>query len=383
MLNRCKRILSFAFLLGFAVRPALASDEPPSIANDSGSAWPAPAFASTWLGADSSAAPDATRAPEATPGDCCIEPGCCPSCCCCCQPGFDGGATLHYLRPVIKNNTAFLISTFGNGAPVVLFNQNFDFDFRASPSAWLGWQGPCGFGVRATWFHLDDPANGINEIAGANQSIVSPSGFIFSPPTCQLTASDGLQIDSWDLDFTKCCCVGKTCLTVGAGLRWMHIDQNYFATNAFPNRARTGYTIYQAENDDNNFHGIGPTFLLEARRPLGCSHFSLYFDGRAGCVIGDRSTSSVQSFTLVGTTFNNNTGATRTIGLTELELGLEWARQCGRFKPFFRAGAEARGYYGTGTAETGAFTAPAPEAPLGLSGDIGLFGAALSVGVRF
>ncbi len=389
MSKRLRRIFGLAVILSWAAGAAWAAEDVPAAATAGGSAPAAPA--PTPVGPATSIA-GTLPAPCLPPcgddkGSCCLD-----SCCTESLWGFEVGGSLHVLRPAINNNAGLIVSTIPPSEVNTI--RNFDYDYQLAPSIWAGWKSECGLGLRVTWFRFQESAKTLTENVPDGAIVTSPSQFIFGPPNCLVIATNNLCIQSWDFDLTQCFSVCKLNVTVGAGIRWLRIDQGYGVTNAEPEVG-----IYQREVDANNFRGVGPTLLLECHRPIGNGCFSLYGNSRVGLLFGDRQESSAQSFPLEPLNFNTHSDSDQLIGFAELELGVEWAKQCGRYRPFIRAGVEGRGYFGTGNAQSGVLTSPGFEfAPgiqplqragtgtlpsLGHNSDIGLYGMTFSAGVRF
>jgi hypothetical protein len=399
MMKRWKRVLGTAVVFGWASGAALAQQPAP-----------VPALLESGSGASAGSGSSAATLPPATAvystGSSIFEADNGHEKC---GWGLDAGGGLHVLRPVITNNAGQISTTFTLNSSSNSVD-NFKYDFVLSPSAWIGYTTQSGLGFRASWFQFYESAHTLTGIETPTSGpISSPSGFVGdtssgpgTPPlgseTALYTATNNLFMDIWDFDVTQSFKVCHLNVTAGAGVRYMHMSQGFGAT-----RIHTGLLPddidNESENDSNNFNGWGPTILLEANRPFGCSGFSIYSNARAGVLFGARHENCTQKYlnTLLlgpnippqGTiTFSTSSDSDQVIGFAEIEAGAQWAKQYGRFQPFVRVGFEGRGYFGTGNAQSGAVPGILggihPGVPsLGNNSDIGLFGMTFQAGVSF
>jgi hypothetical protein len=328
---------------------------------------------------DSSPAP-VIQSPDSCSGPSCIDGGDCH----CADPGLQAGATWHILRPVINNNFAF-VTISAPGTSVDQSTHNFRYKYDSGVSLWLGYTLDSGLGFRTTWFHLDADAKSIaftNPFAGVITQFVIAGSFVGSgaAPLAAGQADvfnlgNSIRINSWDFDVTQEAQLGRIDLNLGAGLRYVRITQE-----ANISRVRTGLPAgavdTDSENDSSSFNGWGPTFFVEARRSIGCYGFGLYANVRGGILFGTRTIESLDTNTVGGgrgvitSTSRFSTDEERTIGLAEIELGVEWHRKCGRFNPFARGGFEGREYTNVGNV-------------FGGGNNVGAYGLALSAGVGF
>jgi hypothetical protein len=307
--------------------------------------------------------------------------------------GFGVGVGLHILRPVISNNAGLIVSTT-NGTTTNNNIQNLSYGFAAAPSVWLSYTFANDLTARVTWFHFNESSQTLNASAvpGSGVGVTTPSGFLNEFPStggaAHYSATDHVSMDIVDIDLARTFRLGMFELTPGLGIRAMHLDQTYNANrfHSFPAGSSAAF-----ENDGNSFGGAGPTLFLDVERRLGCSNLSLYADTRVGLLFGDRNENSNRQHTYVNTagapfttTSNRSDDSDLLIGFAEVELGVQWARQCACCRPFIRVGFEGRGYFGTGNAQSGAGSTAGPGVPsLGHTGDIGLIGFAIQAGLVF
>jgi hypothetical protein len=322
---------------------------------------------------------------------------------CCCGSGFQAGAELHVLRPVITNNAGLIFSTsVEEAADPTTRIANFSFDYAEAPSVWVGYVNDCGLGGRITWFHFYERSKALTAVQDPDSDTIinTPSNFfrndVIGSGEADFSASNTLSIDAWDFDVTQCFKVCKLELTVGAGLRYFHLNQNYVASRVHNNVADEEIVTSYTEEDANSFNGWGPTLLCNAYRPIGCSGFGLYADSRIGLLFGDRHESCFQQH--IGFEEDNNLNETTSdsdqlIGFLEIEFGVQWTGQYGCTHPFVRLGIEGRGYFGTGNAQSGAVFSTnnldieansllgVPS--LGKTSDLGLYGFTFAAGIAY
>lgn len=313
------------------------------------------------------------------------------------ERGFFFGVGLHVLRPVVSNNRS-LITTVTNGKGGVTDSEtSFDYDFSGSPSIWVGYSLPNGLGGAISWFRYDQRSRPIQAIqhpadpvTGAATTFSSASGFladgtIGAPLGAQANILDlntSLLLDIWDFDLTQRLTLGQVDVIAGAGIRYLHMAQR-FRGSINQTGPAAGEVNSAFESATNSFSGVGPTLMLDVQRPIGFFGLALYANARAGLLFGSRHEGD---FTATVTNPGGG-GATvitpgapftyrsdQTVGFGEVELGVEWAGQFGRFLPFARLGFEARDYLNTGNSQSIYLTH---------STDVGLYGIAIHAGLGF
>jgi hypothetical protein len=336
----------------------------------------------------------------------------------CSQSYFQSGAALHVLRPVIGNNFGMLFETFTSDQPGPFDGflpasshfENFNYPYTISPSVWVGYTTDSGLGVRLNWFHFDQDANTLTAVehalvpvggSGAGTVVSSPSAFVSTLASGSVLqqgqsavyiATNRLFLDVWDFDVTQTFKVCQLDITAGGGLRYLHMNQTYDVSRTHQGLPR-GEFDNEFESDSNSFNGFGPTALLEVQRPIGCGGLGLYGDARVGLLFGvrretciqQRDDNVLQELESASTGSGISSTSDQLVGFAEIELGLEWARPCGRLNPFLRVGFEGRGYFGTGNAQSGAVLFSAiPEVPsLGHTADVGLYGLTAQAGLTY
>jgi hypothetical protein len=360
-------------------------------------------------GSGSGSGSQAQTTPPAAQGDaCCASGGCCGGSCCI-EPGCEdeckhGGIILdgewHILRPYVNDNRAFLSTTAAGGAAAAVQN-NFNYRYESDPSITFGYRGEGGLGFTATWFHVNNSASTINTAATAGGPVILipapavivgiPIGFIAPGAIAGLaepiSLNDSLKMDVWDFDVTQTAELGRFDLTLGGGIRYLHMAQSFDAAVTIP--AIPGLTAGGTVNDNlsNTFNAGGPTLILNGVRRFGDSGFGLYANSRAGVLFGNKrengsltaSSPLIAAITFGTPSTTSNTNLT-TVGFAELELGVQWGRSMGNVNPFVRIGVEGREYWGIGNATAGV---PSLLSNGQNSSPVGLFGFAFTAGIGF
>jgi hypothetical protein len=368
-----KKALSYAFVLGWA-GAALSADAPAS-------------------GQGSGSLPPTTPPAQGAPAGACCDTGCgngwlgCFSRDNCgddCVPGsgVSFGATWHILRPVINDNAALTVTSFGVTTTATV-SKNFQYGFKSDPSLWAGYRSCDGLGFSVTWFHMDNSSQTETATQTSTNNVAPPAGlpfpvvFIVLPPGANvpITATNDIKMDIWDFDVTQRVEVCHFDLTFGAGIRYMWIAQDYNFATSIPAFSYVHPAITIASGARNSFNGGGPTLILDGVRRFGCSGFGLYANSRAGVLFGPKHEAAATIVSGGGppAIATANSDNESTIGLGEIELGVQWGRSMGSVSPFVRLGFEGREYWGIGNASnvfSGNNSTP-----------VGAYGVALSAGV--
>src|SRR5207248_3339482 len=228
---------------------------------------------------------------------------------------------------------------------------------------------------------LSPSANvGVAAFLGTGAGSVSTNNIgLGAAQTQEFTFNNDLKIDSWDFDVTQAFRVCHLDVNAGAGIRYFHMAQDTSATRTATGLAR-GFVGAAAEVDSTSYNSFGPTLLVEMRRHVGDRGIGVYANVRGGLLFGSRH-DRVYALSQFGAAaapavFSGTIGSDQdaTIGLSELEIGLEWKGHMGRVNPFARVGFEAREYFGIGNAEN-IFG--------GGNGNVGAYGLALTSGIGF
>ena len=135
----------------------------------------------------------------------------------------------------------------------------------------------------------------------------------------------------------------------------------------------------------HNFNGVGPLAGLEAHRLLGSSRFALYGSARGAILFGHRSQRASLSSQLVGEYIiagspnipfsgafleTQKSAGSQVLPVAELEFGVEWARNWGRFQLFSQTALVSQAWFDAGNASS-------------TDGNLGFFGLSVVAGVGF
>jgi len=302
------------------------------------------------------------------------------------------GAGIYVLKPYPAKDTAFVsksLTTGGTSGAGSFSSETTDFDhkFEVSPLVWLGYISDSGMGARIRWWHfdtkstLDDSGPGLtNNSDGsvtrdwtASAEPFGHSGIASDPFSTKdndsLTFEREIRLNVIDLEgiheFKWGCMTGL----VTSGIRFAQLRQTYDASrqgktdpNGFDS---TGLPVIDEDSisASHRFNGVGPTFSLEIRRPLGDSGLALYSNMRTSILFGknkfqtdkDHQFQCCPDETLEQFTVSHTEEHDQVIPVLELELGAEWSKCMGSFTPFVRVAGVAQSWIdaGSATSDTG------------------------------
>jgi len=315
--------------------------------------------------------------------------------------GFYGGASLYFLKPFLPNNTAYQrVSGVGGGMPSAQ-TSDFGWGYQTTPEFWLGWSSPSGLGVRAGYFFFQrvssttttglsagDAATGY--INPAPNLTAFPSANFGAPGIVSANAGLGqdllafqsdLGVRQFDAEATYAWQGRQLFLLASAGLRFLHVDQNYVGALA-NSTGSGGVGIQECQwlSYGHNFDGAGPTMALQGHYRIGDSGFALYGNLRGAMLVGSARSYGYVNINVMdpvgvaggnqGITSSMASHGDQLMPVVEMELGMEYTFLCSGFAPFVRAGLVNKTYFDAGNAS-------------GERGNLSLFGAQLSLGVSF
>jgi hypothetical protein len=303
-------------------------------------------------------------------GDCCQD---CQQTDCCCHTGcLAAGFAFVFVKPHFENDLAF-ITTDDTGLTVDTRDTSFDYDTELTPRVWLEFCKSNQLGFRVTYWQFDHAAPQreaeVNETQF--QTISTPEIFgdieiAATQPGDVIGVVSSLDVDVLDWEGTKWTDFCSWQFGTTAGVRYVNIRQAYSA-GVFDGED----TLLDAIESSHRFDGVGPTFSLEARRPMGClTWFSmargslLYGDGRSGFTALEDITPAEVGRTTVARFERNDV-----LTIAEVQVGLEWCRQyCNGRRFFCRTAMEGQIWQGAGNA-------------LSADGDLGFFGFHVALGM--
>jgi hypothetical protein len=204
-----------------------------------------------------------------------------------------------------------------------------------------------------------------------------PAGGATGLPAAVATTSN-MRLSVWDFEATGLYHAGNLRVEGSAGVRYVHLDQNFGAFASQANEAGAGSQETSLLLAGHNFNGAGPTMALDLRQGLGESGFGLYANVRGAVLFGAKHANGVLDFTFTpaaGTATNDvtvyNSDSLGVIGVGECELGAEFARNLGSgASVFVRAGIDGQLWLGAGNATS-------------QEGNLGFFGYTVTVGLNY
>lgn len=320
-------------------------------------------------------------------GGCGSGPACgdCGDCNLCCDPcgpcrtvTWMAGVEAVVVQPQFEDNTGLVVNNSDDDTFSTFESLALDYDFNASPRVWIGWETVTGLGGRVRYWTYDQSADTLQASPSADgfgtvfAPILAADNRTFVPstsiPTDRLIANSDLEVDVVDLEGTKNIHFDCWSLMATGGVRWARISQNYDAelrnsNNQVPQRSHFGHS----------FSGVGPTFSLEARRPV--TRFLTAYTSARGSVLfgqGDMASSTSEDLLLTNP-FITMRSASRNdvLPIADVQIGGEWTRRLyygGHL--YFRGAFEGQFWGGAGSATTE-------------SGDLGFLGFTAALGINF
>lgn len=264
---------------------------------------------------------------------------------------FIGGEYL-LLRPHFSDSTAFIRNDASqNGSNFAFHEQSIDFDYDYE-SQFRGYMGfrldQCQSEIRFTFWNMnfftDAPSQAPVPAVPAGQTIppityVNNIDTAASDPGDIMTADSALDLNVYDVDFSKRVTFNKVPCNTGCcgpcfvpcpgwdmeftlGVRVADIDREYRSTV---------YDVQGAQKStgqiDAKFVGAGPRLGIQGRRFFGSTGcWYAYGKGSGALLVGNWERNITRFTADTGTTLltTSNGGHTRTIPVTEIELGMAY-----------------------------------------------------------
>lgn len=248
------------------------------------------------------------------------------------------GVEFLFARPHFSEATAYILhqnQTLGPGNLLTASDTyvHHNFDYEPSARGYVAYRlDECCAELRGTYTRLQSDSSR-SASPDANATIV-PTYFEVQPaPGDTLTSTVDVGGDVFDIDFSRCIRAGGECLpcdcrtcpdwdlswSAGARLARWDLNGDVFTTDPTDGRL----------DIDQEFIGAGPKIGLEGKRYFGrYQQFSIYSSFDASLLVGwyeyrmDRSIPSVGVNPATRETFISK--VTRTIPVTEIELGVKW-----------------------------------------------------------
>jgi hypothetical protein len=261
---------------------------------------------------------------QATGGECLSDMCECPY-----DSGWYGGAALVFAKPFYKESFQATSLSLLTGQMDLM---GFNFDFDATPRAWLGYTRADGLGVRATFWQFDHSArpgvfvaDGTTLYTAQAMTVIFPASIVAAAPGDTLSIANGLNVQTLDLEGTQNLRLGSFLMKGSGGLRYMSLvqDSSAYVTNG----GITTQQLYWSRT----YRGIGPTVGFDLRRPLGSWGLEFVGAGRGALLYGEKNLSrQVSPPSPPNPPSVELRNADDVVGGGELEIGAQWVRQIAR-----------------------------------------------------
>lgn len=254
---------------------------------------------------------------------------------------FTIASGIYLLQPSFQSDPALVVTRAG-------IPQTEQLDFKrhmvAAPAVWLGVTSDRGYGARLRWFTLDQSV-GLDYASrpGEQLSAASPVAAAQTPAFGTATASGELHLDSWEAEATCQLDRGKWCLLLGAGVRYVHLDQVYASTVVDNAGALTTAASH------HNFNGAGPTFSCQGKCGLGHTCFGLYGNLTTSVLFGSAE-DAYAGQAPNGTAGNFSRHQVSVLPIGELEVGAEYSKPLHHARFFVQTGFVGQVWWGAGSA---------------------------------
>jgi hypothetical protein len=313
----------------------------------------------------------------------------------------DGGFLM--VHSYIANNLAFI-----EHGPAVktIPKSNFNYDVNFAPRITLGGVADNGFGIRGTWWQLDDATqtpvfhstDAMLKTTVSSVPVPGLPGFIAPGPVAQKTKifNDQVEFDNHlhltvaDLEGFKDFSGERWSVLLGGGARYLYLSQDYTGFRVNTGKAKAGKTKLSLLADTDYlttgraFAGAGLTGFVEVRRRI-LPGFSLYAGARGSSLFGDTGTDSFQqtaeelkttppkgksTITSMVTNTQTSVGGHQTLDMGDFEGGMDINFLWGRSVLFMRAGVADQTLLNAGSATS-------------THGNISFFGLRFSAGFNY
>ena len=258
--------------------------------------------------------------------------------CCCFNPcgncGWFAGADYLLVRPDFSDAPAFVKIT---GELPATTNYKFipqKFDYQSSVRAFFGYRDECGDEIRFTYWHLKD--GGSQTVTGDVTDVAYGGQFMTraNEPGDVLTNTVGLEMNTYDIDYVKCCCNPCGCQSCCCPV-W---TLSYSAGVRIASERRTDNTIQSLATPTSeptagfinaSFVGAGPRVGIEGHRYFGHSRASLFARSHLALLLGEYDSEQTVLVTTPNTAItrlvNNHD---RIIPMADIEIGGDWQMTC-------------------------------------------------------
>ena len=307
--------------------------------------------------------PAVVAAPAIAPSTGCTAPAGCDIKIPACEDEDEGrswspyaGAELVFLSPHFTGpvDSVNIVDTFNGTNNTITTNSAVTRGLTATPRVWVGLVGQNCWGVRARYWQLNQASSGVVPF--------DPSGL--GSNTFGYVAQSGLKMYAADLEITKQADFENWQVLGSAGVRDAHVER--FGTLSAGKAPLPLLSAFGLAQSGAKFDGVGPTFGIQALRPICdgcCGNWGFYTAGRGSALWG--STSNSYAVTGAGvlpltggfnTAYANNGQDQLTIG--EFQVGVQWTYdlQCCCARAFARLTFEYQHWHVTGNSRAASTT---------------------------
>ena len=235
------------------------------------------------------------------------------------DPGYYASVEALFLAPKINSQGFETVFYDGVDHLAVDTDGSFSDDLEAGYRVVIGKESCDGFGVRFRYFNFDPDVH-YDGLWDAGSGTVSVVGDV------------GVEVEAIDFDVTQRAEFRAWDLIVSGGLRYGNVEINQPA-GFF---GGIGAVVF-AGATGVEFEGVGPTFSIEAQRPIRCSNFSIIGRARVSLLYGDidytpafraGGTFTIEDEFVQAWEFQFGLGYNRCIGSgRDLNLGIFWEAQ--------------------------------------------------------
>ena len=267
------------------------------------------------------------------------------------QPGFYFGAAAVWAKPHFKEAFQYSQTNVITGQQTLF---PFQYEYDATPRIWAGIRNSNGVGIRGTHWSYDATgrtsttvSDGINIYGAHAVTIIFPANIFAAIPGSTMQNQDSLETQITDLYATFDAAFNSIKVSSGVGLRYARLLQSLSSVVSGPAPASLNWT--------REYHGLGPSVMLDASRRIACTRFSGVAKGSGAFLFGKKTINRTVFGDLSpqpASPFLALDEADEVVGIGEAGFGLQWSTTTNR-------GAEMvlRGIYeGSLWAEAGAPT---------------------------
>jgi Legionella pneumophila major outer membrane protein precursor len=247
------------------------------------------------------------------------------------------------VRPYIKDNPAFFVSTAGN--PAVARQMELNPATQFLPEISLSLVSPEDWGFRVNWWGFSTSDSELLTNPGRVVT-ASPLGLgqalISQVPGDQFAAFSKLAMNVTDFEATRDFRGASWAITVAGGFRYAHIAQRYDAVE-----------IDSATNtllSGQSFNGFGPTLFARGRWQVANTGFYVYGAGRGSLLYGQAEQDAGLLTAGQTVTVDAGTSSRMVMPVAEMEMGMGWRRVWRGTDFFFEVGLDYQVWFEAGNA---------------------------------